>query len=262
MELTCNGVRIVYDYMGVGEPAFLCMPGWCEPRTAFDRLAPLLAKSRRVIVIDWAGQGESGRPKGGATAAEWLANAIAVVEATGAASVIPVAISHAGRVAIELRRALGPRVPKLIHTDWNFILDPPASYRGALARFQDPGQWSRALDGLSTTWIAGSTDEGLIAHVRGEMGAFSFDDWSQAMREIGAAYDTYGNPLRHLASLDPPAPAIHLYTQPRTEEYRQGQAAFASDHPWFRPHLMTAVSHFPTIEAPDETAELILDFVS
>ncbi len=262
MELTCNGVRIVYDDIGVGEPAFLCMPGWCEPRTAFDRLAPLLAKSNRTIVLDWAGQGDSGRPVGGATATEWLANAIAVVEETKVAGVIPVAISHAGRVAIELRRELGPRVAKLIHTDWNFILDPPASYREALVAFQDPDRWAASRQRLFATWIAGSTDEALIAHIRDEMGAFSFDDWSQAMREIGAAYDAHGNPLRHLASLDPPAPAIHLYTQPRTEQYREGQEAFASGHPWFRAHLMAAVSHFPAIEAPQETARLILDFVS
>lgn len=62
MDVTCNGVRIVYDDLGAGEPAFLCMPGWCEPRTAFDRLAPLLARSKRTIVIDWAGQGDSGNP--------------------------------------------------------------------------------------------------------------------------------------------------------------------------------------------------------
>ena len=177
-------------------------------------------------------------------------------------SVIPVAISHAGRVAIELRRVLGPRVAKLIHTDWNFILDPPASYREALVRFQDPDHWAASRDGLFTMWIAGSTDAALIAHTRGEMGAFSFDDWALAMREIGAIYDTHGNPLQHLAALDPPAPAIHLYTQPHTKEYGEGQEAFACENSWFRPRLMNAVSHFPTVNGADEVDELILDFVS
>ena len=70
------------------------------------------------------------------------------------------------------------------------------------------------------------------------------------MREIGAAYDTYGNPLQHLASLDPPVPAIHLYTQPRHRDYREGQVAFARENPWFRPQLLNAVSHFPTVDEP------------
>jgi pimeloyl-ACP methyl ester carboxylesterase len=262
MDVTCNGVRIVYDELGAGEPAFLCMPGWCEPRTAFDRLAPLLVRSKRTIVIDWTGQGDSGRAEGGATAKGWLANAIAVVEETRVESVIPVAISNGGRVAIELRRVLGPRVTKLIHTDWNFILDPPASYREALVRFQDPDHWAASRDGLFTTWIARSTDAALMAHIRGEMGAFRFDDWALAMREIGAAYDTHGNPLQHLASLDPPVPAIHLYTQPRTKKYGEGQEAFARENSWFRPRLMNAVSYFPTVDGAEEVAKLILDFVS
>jgi pimeloyl-ACP methyl ester carboxylesterase len=260
-ELTCGGATIVYDDLGEGEPAFLCMPGWCEPRTAFSRLAPLLAESRRTIVLDWAGQGDSGAPQGGPSAKVWLANALAVVEEAKVASVIPVAISHAGRVAIELARVLGPRVPKLVNTDWNFILDPPASYRAALVAFQDPDHWAASREGLFTTWIAGSTDEALIDHVRGEMAGFSFAEWARAMREIGAAYDTYGNPLQHLASLDPPVPAIHLYTQPRHRDYREGQEAFARENPWFRPQLLNAVSHFPTVDEPQEVAAAIFDFV-
>ncbi len=260
-ELTSRGARLVYDDLGEGEPAFLCLPGWCEPRTVFRRVAPLLAHGNRVIVLDWPGQGDSKSFREDFNAADWIEDALAVVKQSGANDIVPVAISHAGRVAIELRRALGERVVKLVLSDWNFILDPPPAYRRALEAFRHRDQWSEALEGLFTTWIAGSEDQELIAHVRTEMAAHGFEDWSRALREIGAAYDTYGNPLTHLASLDPPVPAIHLYTQPRTREYADGQESFARKHPWFRPHLMTAVSHFPTIEAPEETVSAIRDFI-
>ena len=125
----------------------------------------------------------------------------------------------------------------------------------------ESADWAASREGLFTTWIAGSTDEALIDHVRGEMAGFSFAEWARAMREIGAAYDTYGNPLQHLASLDPPVPAIHLYTQPRHRDYREGQEAFARENPWFRPQLLNAVSHFPTVDEPQEVAAAIFDFV-
>lgn len=260
-ELSSRGARILYDDLGEGEPAFLCLPGWCEPRSVFRRVAPLLADRNRVIVLDWPGQGESESFREDFTAADWIEDALAVVEQSGADRIVPIAISHAGRVAIELRRRLGGRVVKLVHSDWNFILDPPPEYRRALEAFRHLDQWSDALEGLFTTWIADCENQELIDHVRGEMGAHGFEDWSRALREIGAAYDTYGNPLTHLASLDPPVPAMHLYTQPRTKDYAEGQEAFAQKHPWFRPQLMTAVSHFPTIEAPEETVAAIRDFV-
>ena len=261
-ELMSRGARIVYDDLGKGEPAFVCLPGWCEPRTAFRRLAPMLARTNRVIVLDWAGQGESVAPAGDFTAADWLEDALAVVRAVGARRIILVSISHASRVAIELRRALGERIQKLILSDWNFILDPPPEYRRALEAFRRRDQWEASLEGLFTTWIAGCENRELINHVRGEMGTFGFEDWSRALREIGAAYDRDGNPLAHLASLDPPVPTIHLYTQPRTAEYAEGQEAFAREHPWFQALLMQAVSHFPAIEAPEETAAAIRGFIA
>jgi hypothetical protein len=57
-------------------------------------------------------------------------------------------------------------------------------------------------------------------------------------------------------------PAIHLYTQLRTKKYGEGQEAFARENSWFRPRLMNAVSHFPTVDGAEEVAKLILDFVS
>ena len=261
-EIETRGARLVYDDVGEGEPALLCLPGWCEPRTAFDGLAPTLAQSHRVIVLDWAGQGESTAPPGDFTAADWLSDALAVVEASGAERIVPVAISHAGRVAIELRRSLGERVEKLVFSDWNFILDPPPEYRAALEAFKHEDRWLAARDGLFTTWIAGSDHEGLIAHIRGDMADYDFEDWSRALREIGAAYDTHGNPLAHMASLEPPAPSIHMYTQPRDSSYADGQRAFADAHPWFRPHLLDAITHFPTVEAPAEVAAVIHGFIA
>jgi len=50
---------------------------------------------------------------------------------------VPLAISHSGWVAIELRRRLGSRMPVVVLLDW-LVLEPPAPFLDALAALQDP----------------------------------------------------------------------------------------------------------------------------
>src|SRR5581483_7236488 len=100
------------DDLGRGEPALLCLNGWCDTRTQFARLAPLLAARRRVLALDWRGHGESERPAGDFGMDALVDDALAVISASGAQRVVPVAVSHSGWVAIELRRRLGARIPR------------------------------------------------------------------------------------------------------------------------------------------------------
>lgn len=57
-----GGVSIAFDDTGAGEPALLLVPGWCADRAVFRGLAPLLARRRRVLALDWRGHGESDAP--------------------------------------------------------------------------------------------------------------------------------------------------------------------------------------------------------
>lgn len=59
---TKDGVGIAYDDPGVGEPALLCLPGWCSDRFQFLPLIDRLSDNRRTIVLDWRGHGESYGP--------------------------------------------------------------------------------------------------------------------------------------------------------------------------------------------------------
>jgi len=59
-----------------------------------------------------------------------------------------------------------------------------------------------------------------------------------------------------------PVPALHVYAQPRAPEYLTTQESFARDHPWFAVRRLEAVTHFPTLEVPDQTAGVISEFIS
>lgn len=260
-EARVDGLRIDYDEVGSGEPALLLLPGWCVSREVFDGMVEHCASFRRVVELDWRGHGHSDRPEGDFGAAELVEDALAVVEASGARSVVPVAVSHAGWVAVELRRRLGGRVPKLVLLDW-IVLDPPPPFLAALEALQDPARWEQAREGLFEMWMHGVEGTGLPHLIRREMGSYGAEMWARAAREISAAYAAEGSPLAALASLEPKLPTLHLYAQPDDPGYLAAQEAFAAEHPWFSVRRLEARSHFPTFEVPEEMASAIEVFVA
>jgi hypothetical protein len=54
---------------------------------------------------------------------------------------------------------------------------------------------------------------------------------------------------------------LHVYSQPRAPEYLSVQESFARDHPWYSVHRLEGVSQFPTLEIPEETANVITEFI-
>jgi pimeloyl-ACP methyl ester carboxylesterase len=120
-----GNLKISYDDLGNGKNALLIMTGWCDNRVQFSPLANLLAREHRVLTMDWRGHGASDKPGGDFGLAELVADAEAVIAAAGVESVVPVAESHAGWVAIELRKRLGARVSRLVLLDWIVRILPP-----------------------------------------------------------------------------------------------------------------------------------------
>src|ERR1700757_1650719 len=162
MPLTSSQPRIAYEDRGSGEPALLFMPGWCATRAAFGRLPELLAAGRRTLALDWRGHGESERNHRDFGNEGLLEDALAVIDHSGAERVIPVALAHAGWVAIELRRRLADRVPKLVLLEW-IVTEAPPPFLEALAGLQDPERWQETRDRLFSIWLEGVEHPGVIA---------------------------------------------------------------------------------------------------
>jgi pimeloyl-ACP methyl ester carboxylesterase len=260
-EVQSEGIRIDYTDAGRGEPVLLLLPGWCATRAVFGELARLCASHRRVLALDWRGHGASEAAMGDFGAAELVKDAFAVVEASGAQQVVPVALAHAGWVAIELRRKLGERIPKIILLDW-IIFAPPASFESALVALQDEHQCEHTRDRLFSGWLEGVTNPAVSEFVHHVMGGFGFSMWSRAGREISAAYARHGNPLRALERLPSAVPVLHIYAQPVDAAYWDSQLFFTKSHPWFSARRVNALSHFPMLEVPGEIAGAIENFVS
>ena len=260
-EAQSHGIRISYEDHGQQEPALLFMPGWCGSRRVFDDLVRRCATRRRTLALDWRGHGKSARPTDDFGAGDLADDALAVIEASQVQQAVPVALSHAGWIAIELRRRLGSRIPKLVLLDW-IVLDAPPPFLGALQSLQDPAQWRQTREQLFSMWLHGPDLPALTDYVRDDMGSYPFEMWARAGREIGAAYAKAGNPLHALASLNPPVPVLHLYAQPDDPGYLAAQRSFSAAHPWYQTSKLEAHSHFPMYEVPDEMAMAIERFVA
>jgi pimeloyl-ACP methyl ester carboxylesterase len=259
-----GGTRIYYKDRGKGEPVFLCLPGWCVHHPMFGPTAERLSTSNRVLAMDWRGHGKSEPSAGDFGYADMLADVLAVIESSGAQSLIPVAQAHAGWVALALRQQLSDRVPKLIFTSWNPISasgnEFAPMFMAAMEAFQDEARWRGAVDQLVASWLTGAP-AAVESEIRDEVQSHGYGDWARAAREIVAAYAREGDPLKSLSNFSPPVLALHLYAQPRTPEYLSLQESFAREHPWFAVRRLEGVSHFPTLEVPDETTEAITNFM-
>ena len=196
--------------------------------------------------------------------AEMLADVLSVIQASGAQSVIPIAQAHGGWAAIALRRRLGQRVPKMVCISWNPFFtsgNPLASpFLRARQALEDHARWRETLEQMLTMWLSGAPAS-VNTHIRNEMESHGFEDWARAGREISSMYAREGDPLQALSQLSPPVSVLHAYVEPRTPEYLSAQETFARDHSWFAVRRLEAVSHFPTLEVPDETAGVIREFI-
>jgi pimeloyl-ACP methyl ester carboxylesterase len=254
-------IRISYDDLGRGEPALLFMPGWCGSREVFTPLLQQCSARRRVLALDWRGHGRSSSSLDDFGTEGLVEDALAVIEASGAEQVVPVALAHAGWVAIRLRERLGARVPKLVLLDW-IILDPPAPFVDALGGLQSPDHSQQVWDALRGMWVEGIDQPDLRRYVGEDMGSYGFDMRARAGREIAAAYTRAVNPMRALAALEPTVPTLHLYAQPDDAAYLAAQQAFADEHSWFKVQRLAARSHFPMFEVPETISAAIDAFVS
>ncbi len=185
-----------------------------------------------------------------------------MIEAAGVEQVVPVAASHSGWVAIELRRRLGAgRVPKIVHMDW-MVIRPSEPYMALLHSMNTPDGWTEARETLFTIWRAGS-DAPEIDAVIDVMRAQDGEMWMRSGREIAAAYEGNDSPLETYERMDePPAGVLHVYGQPQNPEFLAAQEEFAAQHPWFQVERVPAQTHFAMVETAKEAAGAIEAFVA
>ena len=108
-----EGVKIFYEVFGDGEPTILLMPAWSVVHSrGWKMQVPFLARHYRVVTFDGRGNGRSDRPAGADSylSAEYAADALAVMDATGTSGAVVVSHSRGASYALHLGAARPQRV--------------------------------------------------------------------------------------------------------------------------------------------------------
>ncbi len=114
---SADGVPIRYEARGQGSPAVVLVHCWMCDRHLWDHAAPRLARDHRVVTLDLAGHGESGRGREAWTIEAFGEDVRAVVEALRLDRVVLVGHSMGGPVILEAARRLPGRVVGLVPVD-------------------------------------------------------------------------------------------------------------------------------------------------
>src|SRR2546422_4932356 len=100
-----DGVKVFYEVFGDGDPTVLLLPAWSIVHSRHWKMQiPYLARHYRVITFDGRGDGRSDRPEGAASYAdaEFVGDALAVMEATGTERAVIAGVSMGGSYALQL----------------------------------------------------------------------------------------------------------------------------------------------------------------
>lgn len=249
-----------YDDQGEGA-VLLLLSGWCQDHRLFKTLAPELAKSHRVIRLDWRGHGQHRDHDGDFTTDDQASDVVAFLDKLEIDEALPVSTSHGGWANIEVTDRLGSaRIPRSVVIDW-IQTTPDQAFFSMIDHIQDRTNWENGRSDFFNYWIGDTENQDIIDHVNNEMAGYSFEMWARSGREIAKAYRKWGNPMRRMAALEEHRPITHIYSQPFEPEYAQAQLDFAAENDWYKPNKLPGRTHFPTLEQPKTVAQAIRDFV-
>jgi pimeloyl-ACP methyl ester carboxylesterase/predicted glycosyltransferase len=97
-----DGVKTYYEVYGEGEPTLLLLPSWAIVHSRLWKAQiPYLARHYRVVTFDGRGNGKSDRPTGAEAYCndEYIADALAVMDATATARAVVLGLSRGGHFA-------------------------------------------------------------------------------------------------------------------------------------------------------------------
>jgi pimeloyl-ACP methyl ester carboxylesterase len=244
-----DGVTIAYSVSGPADTALLFIHGGLADRSFWDGQHSPFSHNYKVIALDLAGHGESGRDRQKWGIAEFAHDVLAVLDAERAPRAILVGNSLGGTVAIEAALLAGPRVVAVIGVDtFHDIgrrIDPSHAVAQADAWRRD---FDGSLDRMLATLFHPDAAPSLVADVRRRMSRTP-PEVVCSMFASFAGYDTAA-PARQLRV---PVRCINGNLFPTdTHAIRQ----FIAD---FDAMVLPHTGHFPMLERPDEFNRKLAD---
>lgn len=115
--VSADNVTIKYEVTGKGDQTLVFVHCWTCNRASWDVQTEYFAPRYRVVRLDLAGHGESGRERTNYTIEAFAADVTAVIKKLDAKNVILIGHSMGGPVAAEAANQLGERVIGVVGVD-------------------------------------------------------------------------------------------------------------------------------------------------
>jgi pimeloyl-ACP methyl ester carboxylesterase len=238
---SADGVPIHYESLGRGEPALVFVHGWTIDSSYWQAQVPVLARTHRVVTLDLAGHGRSGRERKDWTVAAFGQDVRAVVEALDLSRVILIGHSMSGNVILEAAKAMPGRVAGLIPVDTLLDVEQSmseAEIAGAMASFR--ADYKASVAGFMRQYMfTPSTDPALVEAVVGDATSFP-PEIAIPVLEQSWRYD----PRRALAEIHVPIVAVNADKFPTPLDHARRYA------PQFDALIVKGVGHYLMREDP------------
>jgi pimeloyl-ACP methyl ester carboxylesterase len=238
---SADGVAIRYQVAGKGEPTVVLVHGWALDHRVWEGQAAGLAARRRVVTLDLAGHGESGRGRSAWTMAAFGDDVKAVVQAVGAKQVVLVGHSMGGPVVLEAARRMPERVKGIVLVDTlhDVLKRTPPDAIEAMTR-QLQGDYKAVITQFTTEYLfAPATPAAVRERVLAHATAMA-PEISIAMLRDSWGYD----PVPALRQIKAKIRAVNADKYPTNLEVNRRYM------PGFDAILVPGSGHYPMLEDP------------
>ena len=238
---SADGVPIRFDVVGKGEPTVVLVHGWALDRHVWDGQAPQLAKRQRVVTLDLAGHGESGKERSDWTMAAFGQDVKAVVDAVGAKGVVLVGHSMGGPVVLEAARRMPDRVKGIVFVDTLLNVEErtPANEVEAFAARLQANYEKTATEMANAYLFAPATPDAVRQRVLAQALALPANVSVAILRQVWA-YD----PLPALREIKAKVRAVNADKFPTNVEVNRRHM------PGYEVILVPGSGHYPMLEDP------------
>jgi pimeloyl-ACP methyl ester carboxylesterase len=248
-----DGVEIVYDVRGKGDPTIVLVHCWCGNRGFWKNQIGELARDHRVVSIDLPGHGASGRDRRNWSVAGLGADVARVVDELGLKRVILVGHSMGGPVSLYAAARLPGRVAGIVAIDTLHDADRGITHE----------QIEQIAAGFETDFAAGmqttiqsmlpkDADPALVKWLVAEALRTDRAAASALMRDfpnldMPALFRRAGAPIRAIESANSPWPT---------------NVAANKKYADFDAVILTGVGHYPQLEKPAEFDPIFLKTIA
>lgn len=251
---SADGVPIFYRTAGTGEPTVVLVHCWgCSSDEWTDAMGPLAA-THRVVALDLAGHGRSGKGRTAWTVPSFVGDIRAVIDHLGVTRAIVVGHSMSGTIAIESAVEMPGKVVGVVPVD--------ALHDAVEAQAQDPAEIDTFFAGMRASFAP--TVEALIRRIMPKTAD------PELIKRI-VAFEVANDPAIAIPILEnnwkfPIKDAFAKVTVPiiaiNADLFPTNVAANRTLAPQYQVRVIEGVGHWPMLEAPQRFNTLLAQAVA